>query len=598
MPKNVQMPDGKIVEFPDNMSDAEVSNAIRTSSRPQITQPKPTLNKVMAPGEFGNGFIHTIPDMMRHPIDTAAKMGEPFVSTGMAPGGMYPTTAPAGGQLRQNLPIQLEAQQGQKETTNAIKENPAYAAGGIASQLAAAGALKGIGRVAPVAGEAIRSAAIGDPDAALLRGLRVTPGSKRGIPTVQAGEGARPFLQGVRTQAELQAKAGIGGSARNEVWGPYKKTIDAIGNKQVQGPDGPTTVQALEDERGQLSADLRTLRKGGPEAEQLAKQKGKTQAEVIQREKQVQQALDPHLEEAGVDPKLIRKTFGQVARIGDTVAGRTTAAEPKEAFGFSKLKDVSLTKPLSNIPLAGSIARDVAAGRYLSANPTDVAIREAFRTAGPKPDFRAPASAMPNVTPPRQLPASTSTNAQFRMGGGPTTLEATEGQNGIPHFERTIRTGQAPPAQAALPATAGGGETQPMIRYGRPYVEPPESTSIRTMPPQPHLQLPAMASRGETRPYIAYRPAPAPGETTRIIPTRPQRLEMQGQPLPSSGSIRGLLPAPDVPAPSPEPTTAHIYPAGSAFRGQPMETPVYPPGSAFRQKIAPFDIDAYLRGQQ
>ena len=273
MPKNIQMPDGKIVEFPDNMSDAEVSNAIRTSNRPQIAQPKPTLNKVMAPGEFGQGFIHTIPNMLAHPKETAESMGQPFAATGMAPGGMYPTTASTGRSEdeKANRGIQLQAQEGQRHAAEGIKENPAYAAVVLASQVVAGGALKGLGRVAPVAGEAIRSAAIGDPDVAALRGLRVPPASPKTLRTVSAVQGARPFLQGAQSLEDVQARVP---EAKNEIWGPYKQTVDAISGKKVTGPDGPTTVGQLESDRVQLSALNRALKQRNPEAYSTRAAKG------------------------------------------------------------------------------------------------------------------------------------------------------------------------------------------------------------------------------------------------------------------------------------------------------------------------------------
>ena len=333
MPKNVQMPDGKIVEFPDSMSNAEVSNAIRTSNRPQITQPKATLNKGrMAPGEFGQGFIHTIPNMLLHPLRNCGILpGQPFTAAGMAPGGMYPTTASTGRSEdeKANRGIQLQAQEGQRQAAEGIKENPAYAAGGLASQVVAGGALKGLGRVAPVAGEAIRSAAIGDPDVAALRGLRVPPSSPKTLRTVSAVQGARPFLQGAQSLEDVQAK--IPG-AKEEIWGPYKQTVDAISGKKVNGPDGPTTVGQLESDRVQLSALNRALKQRNPEAIQLAQQKGMTQAQLLDQEKAIKTSLDPHLEEAGIKPQAILQAFGQVAQVGERVSGKSTLGGAKAAI--------------------------------------------------------------------------------------------------------------------------------------------------------------------------------------------------------------------------------------------------------------------------
>jgi hypothetical protein len=419
----------------------------------------------------------------------------------------------------------------------------------------------------PPLGPAMRSAAIGDPDAAALRGLRVGAGSPRAISTIKAMQGARPFLQGAQSLEDVQAR--IPG-AKSEIWGPYQKTIDAIGDKPVDGPDGPTTVRELETERQQLSAINRQLKSKipNPEALKLAEQKGLNQAQMLQRERAVQNALDPVLRDAGIQPKAIRQAFGQVSQIGEKVSGKSTLAEAKQPYGLSKLQNVSLTKPLSNVPLAGDIARDIAAGRYWSAKPTDVALREAFRPNAAKPDFGA-------YQPQRQL------------GSGY--------QFGAPHLTKPTFTTPSPNApRGFLPPQATEGEARPMLRYARPYLEP-EPQGIRTPAPQKNLALPPKASAGEAGPYIAYRPTPPPGEMTRVIPSRLERLNMQ-QGAPSSSGVRGLLPAPFVPTPEPEPTLAHVFPAGSAFRGNP-ETPVYPPGSAFRAKVPKgFNFDEHLEG--
>jgi hypothetical protein len=400
-------------------------------------------------------------------------------------------------------------------------------------------------------------------------------------------------------------------AAKGEVWGPYQKTVDQLSGKQVQGPDGPTTVGELEAERQQLSALNRSLKKGAPDALQVAQQKGMTQAQLLDREKAVQSALDPHLEQAGIDPKLIRQTFGQVADIGSKVAGKSTIIEPNKPYGFAKLGDLSLTKPLSNIPTIGSAARDVAAGRYWSASPTDVGIREGFRNAGPKPDFRAPYTSMPPFEqPPRQLPASTIGNAEFSSGGGPRTLEPSEGQAGIPHMGPSVTPPPRP--TLSLPETASTGQ-----RYIKPYVEPPEPSTIRPMPPQKFPALPAQASPGETQPYIAHRTVPAgvSGESTRIAPAQflppsqplPSRIRIASPPLPEGAegptqglrtAPHGLLPGGFEPVPAPAAQPLHIYPGGSAYRNLGVDLPEYPAGSQFRAKVPPFNLEEYLKGQQ
>ena len=398
-----------------------------------------------------------------------------------------------------------------RSTEDFAKKNPAFFAGSVAGPTAlTAGAAEAIPAIGELGG-GIRDAAIGDPNVPALKGLRVPPSSSKGLRTVSAIEGSRPFLSGAKNLADLQAKIPL---AKNEIWGPYQKTIDAISDRPANGPDGPTTVGELESERQQLSALNRALKQRDPQAIQTAQQKGLNEAQLLDREKAVQQALDPHLESAGIDPKSIRKAFSQVSTVEGRVQGRTTTAEPKQPYGVAKLGDVSLTKPLSNIPLAGDIIKDMAAGRYWSAKPTDVAIREGFRPGGAKPDFRAPSTAMPPFEqPPRQLPSSVIPNAEV-----------------------------SPSPSGYLEGGRAASTREPII---------PMQRELR--------QLPSITTPGEVQPPIAVaRPIPPPPEN----PTR-------------------------------------IYPPGSAFRNLPVEGATeYPPASQFRPKIPPFDLDAYLKGQQ
>jgi hypothetical protein len=431
----------------------------------------------------------------------------------------------------------------------------------------------------PIAAGDLREAALGDPNVAALKGLRVGRGSAKALPMIRDVEAARPFLKGAQSLEDLQSKIP---AAKEEIWGPYQETVDSIGGKRVEGPDGPTTVRDLENERLQISANLRTLKQGGPEAIQLAAQKGMNQADLLAREKAVQSALDPHLEAAGIDPRLIRQNFGSVARVGSRVAGKSTLAEPNAPYGFGRMLNMRIDNPRSwfGEPAAG--LRDLVAGRpWWSGKPTDINLREAFRTGGPKPDFRAPLSAMPWETPPHLLESDVAGNAPFGEELSP------GGMNGIPE-RNPVRVTPPPNVRGLLPLNASEAN------FMRRYIEP-EPKGIRTPPPVPQLALPASASEAEPQSFAIMRPKGAPGEITRVIPTRLERLQAQGQVLPPVSGLRGLLPAPEVPAPSPEPTTAHVYPAGSAFRGLPMETPVYPAGSAFRPK-AVFDLEKYLEG--
>lgn len=282
-----------------------------------------------------------------------------------------------------------------------IDAHPAYAAGAVLGPaILTAGAVKALPVAADAvgsAGTAIRDAAIGDPNVAALKGLRVGAASPKALSTLNAVEGARPYLQGVQSLEDLQARIP---QAKAEVWGPYQTVVDAISNKQVAGPDGPTTVGELESQRLQLSALNRGLKAQNPEAIQLAQQKGLTQAQLLQQEQAVKSALDPHLEAAGIKPAEIRKVFGQIAQVGQRVSGKSTLAETSQRYGLGQIANLSLEHPLQAPAQILQGVRDIAAGRpWWKGSPTDVALREAFRNAGPKPDLGTPTAPVPSPLP-------------------------------------------------------------------------------------------------------------------------------------------------------------------------------------------------------
>jgi hypothetical protein len=231
----------------------------------------------------------------------------------------------------------------------------------------------------------IRAAAIGDTDAAALRGLRVPPNGKKVLPMQGSVQTARPYLQGSSSLEDLQGRIG---PAKDEIFQPYRETLDAVGDRPVRGPDGMTTIRALEDERQELSAMNRGLRTGDPSALRLAEQKGMSQSESLARERSIQAHLDPALSDYGIDPQGIRQAYGSVARIGNQVEGRSTLLEKPQPSGFGKIGQISLKQPFQAPGQILSGIRDLVAGRpAFSMSPSDVGIREGFAKAGPKPDF-------------------------------------------------------------------------------------------------------------------------------------------------------------------------------------------------------------------
>lgn len=350
-----------------------------------------------------------------------------------------------------------EAQQQPKQSlASGVVTGLGQAFGGLA--LGAAGG-EAMGAAAPVVGKiggAVRSAAIGDADAAAMRGLKVPAGSPKMQRSISSVQTARPYLQGAESQADLQARIP---AAKSEIWGPYQQAIDAGKNLQVRGPDGPTTLGELEQERLQLSALNRGLKMREPEAIQLAQQKGMNQAQLLDREKAVQGALDPELTKMGIKPQEIRKTFGAVAQIGQKVSGKSTIIEPQQPYGFSKIKDLSLTKPLSNIPTVMSAGRDIAAGRYMSASPIDTGIREGFRGNSPKPDLGRLTSTL-QPPPPRNLigPGAIRMPAPMEVGGTPAGYQPPPvyvGTNAS-RLGRMLEAPKEPPIRLTSPPEKGG----------------------------------------------------------------------------------------------------------------------------------------------
>lgn len=330
----------------------------------------------------------------------------------------------------------------------------------------AAGAIPGVARNMGANTSALRESIVGDPNAAALRGLRVGPASNKALRTVSAVEGSRPFLQGSTDLSDLQSRLP---AAKNEVWSPYAEALDKIGNKKT--PLG--TLNELESRRMEVSAQLRALKSGDPQAVALAQQKGMSQAELLAEERQIKATLDPELRAAGVDPAAVRRTFSDLGTVERRVSGKSTLAEPSKQYGFGKITDIDIHKPGNILPTIAEGGRDILAGRpFWSAKPTDVAIREAFRTGGPKPSFRSTPFS-PEIPEPRgYLEANTI--------GEPGGEDFTQGR--IPSRPSIITP--ASPELRRLPATTSTGDIQPMIGVRSPIAPEvvPEFSRTRIRP--------------------------------------------------------------------------------------------------------------------
>jgi len=466
----------------------------------RISSEGPVLGRISnAANAFGSGASQMLFQPLAHPIDAAA---------GLANGIAH--SSPWSGVADPDNPLtkMIQSTVGDFHDNGAAEALPrlgGQVAGGIAAGELGGQLVRAAAPIIKAAGSTARTMAIGDPDAAALHGLKIPAGSGKVQPMQNSVQAARPYLQGVNSLEDLQARIP---QAKDEIWSPYQETIDKAGNHPVNGPDGPTTLSALEQERLQLSALNRGLKAGDPNALQLAQQKGMNQADLLDREKAVTSALDPELSKFGIDPQAIRGNFGAVSRIGNQISGKSTLLEKPQPFGIGKMLDIRLDNPKSWLGKPVEGVRDLIAGRPLfSGSPTDVGISEGFRSAGPKPDLGS-------FTPPQ---------SQKLLGSS---------IPGIPHESPFVKQPivTPPPSQTAfrLPSSASDGETQPMlgIKANIPQsvsddfsrtrvvpsggelrrmggtVLPPETKGLALPSGADLLRLPSSAGAGETQPMI------------------------------------------------------------------------------------------------
>lgn len=407
-------------------------------------------------GNIGAGALGVV----LHPIDTAVGIGKSAVMSS-PPAMLYQDVRHA-----INPAYQTDAMQ----AASSFKSHPLESVEIGIGQAGALGAAGEVGGAIPKIGGAVRSAAVGDTDAAALRGLRVPPGGKKVLPMQSSVQNSRPYLQGAKSLEDLQSRIP---AAKSEIFSPYKETLDAAGDTPVKGPDGMTTIRSLEDERQELSAMNRGLKTGDPSALRLAEQKGMSQADSLAREKAIQSHLDPALSRYGIDPQGIRQAYGSVSRIGNQVEGRSTLMEKPQPSGLGKIGNISIKQPFKAPGQIISGMRDIAAGRPLfRMSPTDVGIREGFADAGPKPDFGryTPFQAKGELGAP-----------PINLGGPPETGGTPEGFRPPPFYHDTdaMRTGRllkAPPIQLGgavepRPTPAYAHDTTPQ-RLGRLLPEP------------------------------------------------------------------------------------------------------------------------------
>lgn len=200
----------------------------------------------------GSGIYNTI----THPLDTLSAMGQSFAATGMAPGGMYPTTAATGRpqDTQANQQVQQNAQQGQTETAQFMKENPAYAAGNVVGPMVATHALlKGGGRILGAGQDALRST--------IRNATNTTPSDVAGIVADQSEKNVPLTQKAAEFQRKQQAAidAQKAEQARQATQAQAKRTYQEQGARLVNrvqdvAKNVKAKVDALYDDLRQKTA--------------------------------------------------------------------------------------------------------------------------------------------------------------------------------------------------------------------------------------------------------------------------------------------------------------------------------------------------------
>jgi hypothetical protein len=383
---------------------------------------------------------------------------------------VYSALAPA---VAPQVGVDLRGMEHQADIGNA---SGVLAEGAVPAGEAAIG--YGASKVLPKISNALKE----EPNVAAQSALK--PPRAKAVRAQENLETARPYLKGATSLEDLQGK--IPG-AKQEVWQPYNQAIDAIGDKKVTGPDGPTTVRQLEQERLKTSAQLQAARSMNPTDIQAAMQKAQSVADLAKRDAAIKSVLDPQLQSAGIDPQLIRQVHGSIKGIEKLVEGRNTLTEPDKPFGFGRMANITLAKPRTWIGEPAKGLADIVAGRPLwSGKPTDVAVREGFRVGGEKPDFGIPMGRTSPFNPPaRMLPAGAQRVGAIPDTSGPlpqripVTAEGTRAQRlGLLLPESRGKVAAPPPTDTSGPTRLETPVTAPGTRAERLGLLLPEHRGI------------------------------------------------------------------------------------------------------------------------
>lgn len=450
------------------------------------------------PDDLWRGAASGIKNMFAHPFQTAESMGQPFVASGAAPGGMYPTTAattrPQDSQA--NAAVQNQAQGDQAQAAKFIGQNPAYTAGTVAGPaLATAGLSKALKVGAPVLGEAMQGFAGDSLNSRMNIGTRDTlygqnPGrgilnsgigtsTRNGLISKVAGakEANGAMISNVINRADQNANApqitpnqlkpfieGPINSQRSVVQGPgnhvanAESPLDVAISKYTQpapgatapiyGPNAPSTILPTDLWKTIQNVDKNTRFNPQPEVETLNE---------VGRD--IRGGLRGQLET--VDPS--------IKPLSQNYSDLSSAQTALDRQGAPYYQPHGLRSLLADTVNSYPVRTAISSGLYKAGGALKALGAPAM---GPAGAVFAPKMPSQPLQLESSVPGNAGYGADFSQGG---------------YAARPPITTQAPPSLYQLPANASSGEAQPMIGVKAPAPYPPlaeDYARTRINPPQ------------------------------------------------------------------------------------------------------------------
>lgn len=476
-----------------------------------------------SPDDLLRGAVSGVKNMVAHPLQTGAGMGQAFTASGVNPGGMYPTTAATGRQAdsQANTAVQNDAQQDQAQQAKFIGQNPAYAVGSVAGPaLVTAGLTKAIKVGAPVLGDAMQ----GFAESNLNQKMNV---------------GTRDTLYGQNPGRGI-LRSGIGTSTRNGLIEKVAGAKDANGaliSNAIQRADANANAPQITPQQ------LRPLIEGP-----------------IESQRSVVQGPGNHVANAETPLDVALSKYTQPAPGATTsIYGPNAPSTILPSDLWKTIQNVDRNtrfNPQPEVETLNEVGRDIRGGLRGHLETTDPSIKPSSQNYS---DLSSAQTALERQGAPyyqphglRSLAADTInsypvrtaiSSGLYKTGGALKSLFGTPAMGSAGAVFSPKMTGKPLQLESSVPANAEYGAD---FSQGGYAARPP----ITPAAPQSLFQLPASTTPGEPQPMIGVKaPAPYPPLAEDYARTRVKPTQFAGPPTNPMGHPKGFLNAVNPPKP-------------------------------------------------